>query len=239
MTEGVFASVGLADIHADLYRNIVSLCVSQNLFDDLSDDPEHWCSAIALELATTPPLFSEVLPIIDRPFEEAAWNDAINSPYRHWQRSRYSDGGFGVWYGADCIETSVHETAHHWREGFLRDAAMMQPGIRVERTVYQVHCDAALLDLRPIVARVPALVDRVDYSFTQQIGARLHHEGHPGLLTRSARCDGDVYPVFNRMLLSSPRQLCHLSYVTTAGGISVERDPGRCWFEITDPENAA
>ena len=238
MTESVFAGIGLVDIHTDLNRNIVSMRVSQNLFDDLSDDPEHWRSAIALELATKPPLFSSASPIIDRPFEEAAWNDAINYPFSHWQRSRYSDGSFGVWYGADCIETSVHETVHHWRKGFLQDAGMTQPGIRVERTVYQVRCDAALLDLRPIVTRLPALVDGEDYAFTQQIGARLHREGHPGLLTRSARCNGDIYPVFNRRVLSTPRQLCHLSYVTMADGVAVERDPGPYWFVIADHERA-
>ena len=234
MIAAVFADVGLADFHGDLIRNIVSLRVSQDLFDDLSEDPEHWRSAIALEMATKPAFFVSAQPIINRPFEEAAWNDAIDYPFRHWQRSRYSDGSYGVWYGADRIETSVHETVHHWRNGFLQDADMTQPGIRIERSVYQVRCDAALLDLRPVVKRLPALVDGADYSLTQQVGARLHREGHPGVLTRSARSDGEVYPIFNRNVLSKPRQFCHLSYATTVGGVAIEREPGLCWFEIPD-----
>ena len=42
MSEDVFAHAGLADTHADLMRNIVSLRVSQDLFDDLSDRPADW-----------------------------------------------------------------------------------------------------------------------------------------------------------------------------------------------------
>ncbi len=226
MIENVFASLALAETHRDLIRNIVSLRVSQDLFDDLSPDPAARQSAINLELATKPPLFVSPQPIIDRPFEEAAWNDAIGYPFKHWTRTRYSDGSFGVWYGADSIETSIHETVHHWRSGLLADAGFLQPGIRMERRIYAVRCDAALVDLRPAVPVFPALVDPADYSLTQQIGARLHREGHPGLVTQSARCSGDVYAVLNPRVLSQPRQTCHLSYTTTPQGVEVERSPG-------------
>ncbi|MEO8409556.1 MAG: RES family NAD+ phosphorylase [Propionivibrio sp.] len=237
MIDDVFAQVGLAEVHDDLLRNIVSLRVSQDLFDDLSDDANDWHSAINLELSTKPSFFASPQPIIDRPYEEALWNDAINYPFKHWQRSRYSDGSFGVWYGADTVDTTVFETAYHWRQGFLRDAGLTSPGdtgIRIERTVYRVRCDAALVDLRPVVDRVPALIAPHDYTLTQQVGARLHREGHPGLVTRSARCSGDVYPVLNPVLLSLPRQLCHLTYATTASGVTVEREPGVVWFAIPD-----
>ena len=233
MSEDVFAHAGLADTHADLMRNIVSLRVSQDLFDDLSDNPADWRAAIALELATKPPMFTSAQPVLHRPFEEARWNDAIHYPFRHWMRSRYSEGGFGVGYGADSIETTVHETVHHWRSGFLRDAGFTRPGIRVERKLYRVRCDAALLDLRPALAHAPALVDPADYSLTQQIGARLHREGHPGLVSRSARCDGDIHGVLNPGVLSDPRQVCFLTYFTTDTGVAVEREPGWVWMRLT------
>jgi len=233
MIDDVFAQLGLADVHDDLVRNIVSLRVSQDLFDDLSDEPNDWRSAIELEMTTKPRLFSSPQPIIDRPYEEALWNDAINYPFKHWLRSRYSDGSFGVWYGADDIETTVYETAYHWSRGFLQDAGLSQPGISIERTLYLVRCDAALVDLRPSVAHIPALLDPLDYTLTQQLGGRLHREGHPGLVSRSARCSGDIFPILNPALLTNPRQLCHLTYTTTAGGaIAVQRDPGVVWFAI-------
>ena len=232
MIENVFATVGLAETHGDLVRNIVSIRVSQDLFDDLSDNPADWQAAINLELATKPRMFASATPVIDRPFEDARWNDAIHYPFRHWMRSRYSDGSFGVWYGADSIETSVHETVYHWRAGLLQDAGFTQPGIRLERKCYRVRCDAALVDLRPLVAQFPALVDPADYTLTHQVGAKLDREGHPGLVSRSARCDGDVFAVFNARVLSDPRQVCFLSYVTTAAGVSVEREPGSAWMTL-------
>lgn len=232
MIDGVFAHVGLADVHEDLFRNIVSLRVSADLFDDLSDDPAHWDSAIQLELRSRPPVFVSATPVVDRPFEEAQWNDAIGYPFRNWMRSRYSDGSFGVWYGSDSIETTVFETAYHWYAMLLSDAGFTQPGICIERKVFRVRCDAAVIDLRPAVPACPALVDRNDYTLTHQIGARLHREGHPGLVSKSARCEGDIFAVFNARVLSRPRQTCFLTYTTTETGIVIERAPGQRWFEI-------
>jgi hypothetical protein len=232
MMERVFAQAALREVHADQFRNIVSLRVSQDLFDDLSDDPAAWQAAIQLELATKPPLFASPTPVIHRPFEEAHWNDAIGYPFTHWQRSRYSDGRFGVWYGADSIETTVHETVHHWRAQLLGDAGFSQAGIVGERRLYRVRCDAALIDLRPAVPSVPALVDPADYGLTQQIGAKLHREGHPGLTSKSARCKGDILAILNARVLSNPRPLCHLTYRTTATGVVVEREAGKVWMRV-------
>jgi hypothetical protein len=229
----VFEHTGLADTHTDLMRNIVSMRVSQDLFDDLSDNPADRDAAIALELATKPRLFSSPQPVIQRPFEEAAWNEAIRYPFTHWMRSRFSDGSFGVWYGADSVETSIHETVHHWRKGLLADAGFDRPGIRVERKLYRVRCDAALVDLRSAIAHEAALLDPVDYTLTHQIGTKLHREGHPGLISRSARCDGEIYAILNPRVLSSPRQACLLTYISTENGsVRIEREPGATWMEI-------
>ncbi len=233
MIESVFARAGLAETHGDSFRNIVSLRVSENLFDDLSDDPVAWDSAMRLELETKPNFYKSPTPIIHRPFEEAAWNDAIGYPFKNWMRSRDSDGTFGVWYGADTVETTVYETAYHWRANFLADAGFLHPGIQIERKIYRVQIDAALIDLRPSVSGFPALIDAADYTLTQQVGFKLHREGHPGLVTRSARCEGDVNAVFNAAILTNPRQVCYLTYTTTNNGIAIEREPGKIWFETT------
>jgi hypothetical protein len=232
MIEGLFAQLSLADIHQDLYRNIVSLRKTDNLFDDLSGDSSDWNSAINLELTSKPQVFSSHQPVIQRPFEEAAWNESIDYPFRNWMKSRYSDGSFGVWYGSDTIETTAYETAFHWRFGLLEDAGFVEPGISVERSVYQIRCDAALLDLRDSITSFPALIHPTDYTFTQQVGARLNHEGHPGLTTKSARCGGDMYAMFNRNVLSNPRHSCYLTYTTIESGIRIERKPSEAWFTI-------
>lgn len=227
-----FAGLKLADIHSEIARNIVSLRVSEDLFDDLSDDVNEQQVALQHELRIKPHTFESNVPIIYRPFEEAQWNEAIDFPFKNWTESRFSNGKYGVWYGGDTIETTVFETVHHWRNGFLADAGFDQEGVSVERKVYWVRCDAALLEMRDATDKYPDLINPSDYSFTQQIGARIHREGHPGLVTKSARCNGDAYAVMNPGVLSAPRQACYLTYQIKNGSVIVEREPGAIWISV-------
>ena len=55
LDEGLFASMRLIDVRQDVFRNIVSLRESQNLFDDLTDDPAQWALAQEVEDAVKPP----------------------------------------------------------------------------------------------------------------------------------------------------------------------------------------
>ncbi|MCP1674524.1 hypothetical protein J2T57_001626 [Natronocella acetinitrilica] len=225
------ASLFVAD--EEMVRNIVSLRESQDVFDDLSDDPVEQRIAIDHEMAIKPEEYRSNQPIIDRPFEESAWFNAVAFPFENWAHSRFSAGGFGVWYGAPKIETTVYETVHHWRNRLLTDAeGFLRPGIIANRRVYHVHCEAALVDLRPFVEQNPALVDKADYTFTQALGARLQREGHPGLLSRSARCAGDICAIFNQQVLSDPMTACYLTYTTTERGVVVEREIGNAWMVV-------
>jgi hypothetical protein len=233
IVDAFFDGLTVADLHDDAHRNIVSLRESRNLYDDLTDSPAGWQAAIDLELAAKPHTHVSGRPVIDRPFEEAAYNEAIDYPFKHWYRTRYSDGSYGVWYGADSLPTSIHETAHHWRRNLLEDVGWEnEEGVAIERKVYLVRCDAALLDFRPRLADYPALVDPISYHLTQQIGARIHHDGHPGLVNRSARCEGDIYAVFNPRVLSNPRALCFLTYRIEGQAVAVERRPGEVLMRI-------
>jgi hypothetical protein len=222
----LFEGLTLTDTHQDLFRNIVSLRTSENLFDDLSDNQIDWDAAIQCELACKPSTFVSQTPIIDRPFEEAVWIEAIGFPFRNWARSRYSDETFGVWYGVNQVETSIYETVYHWRRGLLGDAGFSIPGVSIERRVHLVRCDAALLEFRNSVRKQPILIHPDDYTVTHQVGGRLHREGYPGLISKSARCNGDVYAILNPSVLSNPRPYCYLTYTLTADGVEVERAPG-------------
>ena len=233
MIDDLFDGLTIYNCHDDVHRNIVSLRESQDLFDDLTDSPDAMQAAIELEMASKPHTYSNHQPIIDRPFEEASYNEAIGYPFTHWARTRYSDGSFGVWYGADSIDTSVHETVYHWKQGLLADAGWQDiDDVVVERKVYLVRCDTALLDFRTKLPQFPALIDPASYQFTHQAGARIHHDGHPGLISRSARCEGDVYAVFNAQVLSNPRQQCYLTYRTERGKVLIEREQGKVMLEI-------
>lgn len=51
------------------------------MFDDLSDDPYDLQIAIQHELATKPWPYQSNLPVIDQPFEEVKWIDAVVYPF--------------------------------------------------------------------------------------------------------------------------------------------------------------
>lgn len=231
--KSLFAHLALADIHRDMARNIVSLRQSQDLFNDLTDDPAEWRLAQKVEDDVKPPLYRSPTPAIDRPFEDAAWFNAIGWPFRHWQASRFSDGSYGVWYGSDTVETSVHESAYHWFHGLLSDAGFEHEPVVAERKVYSVACRAALLDFRQATTEHPGLLHPSDYTFAQTVGARLHQEGHPGILIQSVRRpEGENVAIFNPGVLSNPRLNCQLTYRLDGGRVIVEKQPGKPWLKL-------
>lgn len=234
----LFSCLTLADVHRDVIRNIVSLRESRNLFDDLTDNPEEWVLAQRVENEVKPPPHQSHMPVIHRPFEDAEWFNAITWPFKNWQASRFSDGSFGVWYGCDSVETAVFESAYHWYRGLLCDAGFEREPAIGKRKLYSVACNAALLDFRPVIHnKYPDLIHKTDYTFAQSTGARIHREGHPGLLTASARHqDGENYVVFNPAVLSNPRHHCHLIYRLGTQHIVVEKTPGIAWLEISIDE---
>ncbi len=229
MSEDLFDGLALQPVNGDLLRNIKSIRQTQELFDDLSTEPADWEAAKQAELAAKPLAYTDQ-PILRRPFERARYFNAIRFPFENWARSRYSDGNWGVWYGADDLSVTIYETVYHWLR-LLRAAGLAEHerDITGERRVYKVRCEAALLDLRPRVRGFPALVDGEDYSFTQDVGRRIHREGHPGLVSASARTKGDVHAVFREQVLSNPRNHCDLTYLLRPGAdrVRVERQRGR------------
>lgn len=233
----LFAQLRLADVHRDVARNIVSLRQSQDLYDDLTNDPAEWALAQKVEDEVKPPPYKSRTPIIDRPFEDAEWFNAITWPFENWRASRFSDGTFGVWYGAESVETTVFESAYHWYRGLLGEAGYDREVVIAERKVYTVACGAALLDLRKAASTHPDLLHPKDYVFCQSVGARIHREGHPGLLTQSVRRPtGENVVIFNPNVLSNPRNNCQLTYRLEGQEIVVEKQPGVPWVtvDVTD-----
>jgi len=229
----LFAHLALADIHQDVARNIVSLLQSQDVFDDLSDDPAEWLLAQKVEDEIKPPPYRSRTPVIDRPFEDAEWFNAIIWPFNHWQTSRFSDGTYGVWYGSESIETTVYESAYHWYRGLLSDAGFERTTVVAERKVYSVACNAALLDFRESAEDHPDLLHPSDYAFCQSVGSRIHREGHPGHLTQSVRRPaGTNVAIFNADILSNPRHNCQLTYRLEGDRIMVEKQPGIEWIKL-------
>ena len=224
----------VADHHGDLVRNIQTIRVSQDLFDDLSSDRGDQAVAIAAEAAGRIP--SEA-PLITRPFDYGA---VITFPFANFngQGTRFSDGlHYGVWYGSLELETTVHETVYH-RHRFLMDSfPSMNREIRGERRVFQVRCDAILIDLRGKEAVEPRLLNRSSYAYTQPLGAYLQAQGTNGVLVKSARCEGMNAAILRPAVLSHVRDLCHLTYLMNPAqdSATIERTPGETWLRIKIP----
>jgi len=221
----------VADYRGDLVRNIKGIRVSQDLFDDLAQDKADRDVAIAAESATR---ISSPAPLITRPFD---YGTVITYPFvpHNWHATRYSDGmRYGVWYGALELETTVRETLYHWHR-FLTDSFPLDREIVGERRVFQVRCEAILIDLRSV--KEPRLVERSDYSFTQQLGAYLSQRAQSGLLAPSARGPGTAAAILRPETLSEVRDLCYLTYRMNPmqDVAEVERTPGETWLRINIP----
>ena len=221
----------VADYRGDLVRNIKGIRLSQDLFDDLAQDAADRDVAIAAESATRIP---SPAPLITRPFD---YGTVITYPFvpQNWHATRYSDGmRYGVWYGALELETTVRETLYHWHR-FLADSFLLDREIVGERRVFEVRCEAILIDLRD--AKEPRLVERNDYRFTQQLGAYLSQRAQSGLLAPSARGPGTAAALLRPEALSEVRDLCYLTYRMnpTRDIAAVERTPGETWLRINIP----
>ena len=221
----------VADFRGDLVRNIKGIRVSQDMFDDVARDRADLAVAIAAESATRLP---SPAPLITRPFD---YGTVITYPFvpQNWHATRYSDGlRYGVWYGALELETTVRETLYHWHR-FVTDSFTLDREIVGERRVFQVRCEAILIDLRNTKER--RLVHRSDYSFTQQLGSYLWQRAQSGLLAPSARGPGTAAAILRPEALSEVRDLCYLTYRMNPRENSavVERAPGETWLRITIP----
>ncbi|MGE5336498.1 MAG: RES family NAD+ phosphorylase [Gemmatimonadota bacterium] len=219
------------DFHDDLLRNIPGIRQSQNLFDDLSADPADWDIAVAAEGAERIPTAAA---LITRPFD---YGTVISYSFdsAHWQATRYSDGRtYGVWYGALDVKTTVYETAWHWYRFVLDSYAEEDRDIVSERRVFDVHCDALLIDMRGKERAHPDLVSRRSYAFTQGIGRFVHEQELNGLLAPSARCDGTIAAIFRKERLSNVRDRTFLTYKLNAvrDTFAAERTPGRKWIRL-------
>ena len=221
----------VVDFHDDVVRNIKGIRASQKLFDDLSDESDDQAVAVAAESAD--PVRSEA-PLITRPFDYGA---VVTYPFVKFngQGTRFSDGlDYGVWYGALALETTVHETIHHWHEFITDSFSREDREIVGERRVFHARCDAILIDLRGKERREKRLLDRRDYRYTQQLGRYLKEQNQNGLLVHSARCHGTNADIFAPDVLSRVRDLCFLTYRMNPMRdlVRVERTPGRKWLEI-------
>lgn len=230
--QGLFERV--RDLDGLVMRNIVSLRKAEDLFDDLHQGDAALAEiATASEMAIKP---NEPPTVVDRGFH---YSTAILYPFQpeNWLRTRYSDGRYPAWYGSLDAETTMWETGYHAMKTELAVEGVTE-NIYRERAVYQVHCRGLLIDITDKASAHPSIISN-DYGYCQQIGERVHKEGHPGLLAPSARRRGGVNLVaFRKNILQEPRLSFYLTYLidTRQQTIKVQRQPNKtdCTLDFSD-----
>ena len=216
----------IVDFDEYLLRNIKGLRISQDLFDDLGDDGDDYAIAHAAESRDT---VTTEEGLLSRPFDYGA---AIAFPFieANWQRTRFSDGiRYGVWYGSLDLETTIHESAYHWRRFVLASFPNESTDIVAERRVIKAKCHGILVSLLGKEIEYHALVDPDDYTFSNALGSYLQRQGQNGVMYRSARCSGTNGAIFKQSRLSDARDHCFLTYIFNPlanGALRVERERG-------------
>lgn len=223
------------DFNDDVYRNIVSLKISEDLFDDLVDTKENikdYCS-IAIDAEARVKMD---IPhgIIGRGFH---YYTAIGYPFetQPYLSTRFGNGLYGVWYGSLELKTTIYETVYHMLRTELAIENLKEKIYR-ERAVYTVHTQAILIDLRGKERSFPNLIAD-DYADTHAIGEKIHKEGHAGLLVPSARITGSNIVVFNPNILSAPKLISYFNYILDPAKktVKVQDSKGKCLYEIEHP----
>jgi len=197
------------------YRIIRARFPPVDLFEDIAD-PADW-EAIAAAEAKTNPRVAESVGALDLVPPErrvagpgASW---VMAPFVHVspdRRSRFSDGGHGVYYPGDRFEVAVFETIHH--HGRFLAATAQPPGWTSEFRELVGPVDAELHDLRDAPA-FAACLDPDAYGPSQALGRRLRAGGSDGLVYPSVRCPGgDCLAAFWPDVVGIPTPGRHLAY---------------------------
>lgn len=154
---------------------------------------------------------------------------AIEYPFKTtpWMQSRFSDGSYPIWYGSNTVSTTIYETIHHSAKQIMAiEGSHQEKTITKKRSIYDVYCDAILIDLTAKKTQWPALYTD-DYTFTNEVGKLICGEGHPGIVSTSIRKSGGKnINIFKKHVLQKPTLLGQLTYifdlknnVVTVGGL--------------------
>ena len=222
----------IKDLVIATIRATIQLLILGFLLNYIFEINEKWLLVLCVLVIIINASWNTISRASTRPFD---YGTVITYPFvpHNWQATRYSDGlAYGVWYGALELETTVYETVYHWHRFVMDSFAGLDRTIAGERRVFDVRCEAILIDLR--AAREPRLTDRRDYGFTWKVGRYLWERSQSGLLARSARAAGTTAAMFRPEPLTDVRDRCFLTYRMNPAQdrVAVERAPGTPWLEV-------
>ena len=179
--------------------------------------------AIAIESLTNPRINEEIgnLDLVN-PEDRVSGPDTstIMAAFTHPNPngSRFSDGSYGVFYIANCIETAIAETKHH-REIFLK--RFSQRASNFDMRVYCADIDGNFHDIRNKQSVFPKIYLNNNYSLSRKFAKNLRNNGSYGIAYNSVRdSNGECIAIFRPPVISNVRQERHLSYIWN--GIEIE-----------------
>lgn len=195
-------------------RIIPSIYPPIGLFDEVAD-PADLEAVFAVEQLTNPRLREEVGTLALVPREDrisGPGTTPIMAAFTHPNRegSRFSPGGYGVYYVADGVETAIAETRYH-RERLLRYQDIGPQ--RLQMRAYVGVVEAEWVDLRGLRGDYPELYARDSYAASQPFGRGHRDGGAWGIAYHSVRRDqGQCLAVFRPAACQPVRQGAHYEY---------------------------
>lgn len=158
-----------------------------DLFERVAD-PQDLDIVFAIEALTNDRLMSEVgdlSGILPEDRLSGRGSTPVMAAFTHTgQPNRFTDGRYGVYYGANSLGTAIAETVYH-RELFL--SATNQPDTEVTMGEYVGQVALPLHDVRG--DDYQHLHDKDDYETSQIFAKKLRAQGSNGLLYNSVRYD--------------------------------------------------
>lgn len=197
----------------EVFRIIPSQYPPVNVFEGIYESADEMETAFAIEALTNRRLRHEAGDVHLVRREDWVWGPGatiIMACFTHTGRpSRFTDGGYGVYYGGESLATAVAETKYH-RERFL--AATDEEDIEITMRLYVNRVRQPLLDLRG--SRHTRLLAPDDYAPSQRFGLRWRNKNAWGLVYPSVRrAGGECVAVFRPPALTLPVPSAHLRYV--------------------------
>jgi hypothetical protein len=173
------------------YRLVPSRFPPISLFERVASS-EDLDTIFAIEALTNPRLRQEAGDISLVPREERVsgpGSSAVMAAFTHLNPlgSRFTSGGYGVYYAAKALVTAVREVSHH-QGRFL--AATREGPIAVDLRCYRAAVREPLHDIRGARSTLPDVYDPDRYGSSQSFGAELRAAGSWGVVYESVRDPG-------------------------------------------------
>ena len=196
------------------YRIIRSVFPPIDLFEDIAD-PADW-ELIARAEAKTNPRLAESIGSLDQvPVERRISGPGaslVMAPFVHCspdRPSRFSDGGYGVYYAGDQPEVALFETMHH--HGRLMARTAEPPGWTSGFRELIGSIDAQLHDVRG--SGHNAMLNRDSYAEPQALAKELRHANADGIVYPSIwYAGGQCVAIFWPDVVTVPLQGRHFTY---------------------------